>query len=768
MKRVFKSLYRAFAVALTTTTLFAVGCNTDRTDPTPQPKPDPEPAVVTLSASVEKTRTMMNEKGEVLWITNDAIRIFGTEAAVDFPLVDGQNTTVGYFRGTLPESESTLYSAGYPASMWIDTNTLETLSEQKYKDGSFANNTNPMISTFEKESTEISFKNLFGILKFQLIGAGTIDHIVISNNDVQMAGIFTVDPTTFALTSVEGVTDLSLVDIDVTLGSEPESFYVLVPPATYSNLTITVNCTDGTSIERVAQQDIVINRNEVLPLAAIDISATPKEYLVDAVINEEISGWNRAVFDIEYAEECAEAYIGWAVTSDYEAIVAENPDWSVVDIFNNWITSKPLDGSENFHIRVTPNLEYTYLFLGFDAEGNYESRTVTHTSKAELSDAIGVEINVENITHSHMDFTFNLTGEVSTLYYYMFDGMLDDFFANPEEVYAHLYHIDGIPVTGGQMSDSADNLSELSYYTIVVVAEGADGGLAYAVKSVQTTEYQISDATVEVNITEGDIYADIELSGNWASYKYLVIRNADIGERYYNFETIANDIHMVLGSEMQTDANFTITHLNAESRHTIVILPYDENGVYGTHQIIDINTSYPIYRPESEAYYSYLGEWSISFTDLDGNYFPESRTILIEPDVIGTSYYIRGLSGYMFDDDSIRAYFIDNEFYILAGERVANSGYEQYPYVTISLISDGNLIKRDGYLKGLLNENTLTFASSVSSTDALLIDAYDTDKNYAGYFFLMKANSWRKIVPTNKGGNTEDFILGDSVDAGWE
>lgn len=769
MKRVFKSLFRAFAVVLTTATLFTVGCHTDQTTPTPQPEPEPEPEVVTLSASIENTRTMMNEMGEVLWLAQDKICVYGSEGVKEFILLSGQNTPVGYFRGTLPENNNETYMAGYPSWIWDDAYTLHITGVQKYKDGSFANDTNPMIATFEKGQTEIAFKNLFGILKFQLTGVGTIDNIVIRNEGVQMNGIFDVDPSTLALTAVEGGKQISLEDINVTLGSEPEPFYILVPPGTYSKLTITVNCTDGTTVVREAQQDIVIKRNEVLPLAAIDISAKPKEFLVDAAINEERSGWNRASFDIEYAETCVEAHIGWAQTSDYEGMLLSNPDASVIDIFDGWITNDNLNGADTFDVAVVPNVEYTYIFLGFDAEGNYESRTVTHTAKAELSDEIGVDISVDNLTHSKIDFSFNLTGEVSTLYYVVYNGNHVEDFANPDIVYLNLYHIEGVPVTDSQMSDSIDSLLELSEYTIVVVAEGVDGGLAYAVELVQTLEYQISDASVEVKIIPGDIYADIVLGGDWTSYKYYVIQNADFSEANYNFDTIANELHAASNIEMKTETSLHLSYLNADARHVVVVLPYDENGVYGTVDIREFYTLFPMERSESEAYNNYIGPWCVSYTDWNGNEYPDSVNITIESEVVGSSYLIRGLDLYgNFNDSVIRAYFINNELCIMAGERFMNVDNPSMPYPIISTIRNTSIMHY-GYLIGVLNESTITFESSFGGLDSMLISVFDKNYGYMGYLDpIMTNNSWRKVVPTEATGNTEDFTLGQSVDAGWQ
>lgn len=771
MKREYKSLFRAFGAAVASVALL-VGCTTDPLTPTPQPEPEPEPEPepkeTVLTATVEATRTSLNDRGEVLWSANDEIRVFGDEDMADFAMTGGKNTTTATFEGFLPESTSGDYVATYPADMWSDAVTLVTPTEQTYKRGSFANNTNPMIATFDGDDTDITFRNLMGVIKFQLVGTGTIDNIVISNEDVILAGEFEVIPDKAAVEAVSGSKVLTLTDVGVTLGTKPEAFYVLVPPATYGNLKIEVNCTDGTQVVREAQVDVAIKRNEVLPLSPIDISATPEVRLVEGVVNEAGCTWNEVSFDMTYSEECVEAYVGWSFTSEYEQMKEQYPDWTVVDFFNNLLTYEAVE--ENVcNFRVMPNKEYTYVFLGFDADSNYESYEITYTNVAEFGDAVGVEIDLANITPHSIDYTYTFTGDVECFYDDIYQGnFLESFTSDPQLFFANLYWVDEYDVTSTSHTFSIKNLIPGETYTFVVIAEGADGSLAYNVETVITAEYTHSDATIDYSVECGDTWITLELSGNWASYKYEWSKNSSLDldtiDKAY-FETMMQGD----GYVHNTSSTLEFKYVNAYTRYIIMLLPYDADGNYGNLVAFEVTTATPYSREDSAAYRSYTGTWNISFTDLEGVLYENYSTVTIEEEYEGSSYIVKGLSLGHAADDSMRAYFIDDKLYLIAGERIADPT-DNFGSGVFIIADQDRYVRQYGYLVATLNGDTLTFESSKASDDMMTIWYYDFDGTALGYYPPLMVNStWTRVANFggSTGATTEGFTQGNTVDAGW-
>ncbi len=768
-------MFRAFGAAVASVAIL-VGCTNDPVTPNPgpepEPEPEPEPKETVLTATVESTRTSLNDRGEVLWSVNDVIRVFGDENEADFEMTGGKNTTTATFEGILPESATGDYVAVYPADLWRDAATLVTPEEQTYKRGSFANNTNPMVAIFDENDTDITFRNLMGIIKFQLVGTGTIDNIVISNNDVVLAGEFEVIPDEQSVRAVAGSKVLTLANVGVTLGTEPEAFYVLVPPATYGSLKIEVNCTDGTQVVREAQVDVAIKRNEVLPLAPIDISATPDVPLFAGAVNVERSTWNTVSLDLTYAEECNAAYVGWAYTSEYEEMKEQHPDWTIVDICHNWLMSRWVD-SATFDVKVEPNMEYTYVFIGRDADGNTESSEITYTNVAEFGDAVGVDIALENVMPHSADYTYSFTGDVECFYDAIYAGDYLEFFtSNPQMVFANLYDYDSYAVTSASHTFPLKNLTPATTYTFVVIAEGADGSLAYNVKTMTTPEYTHSDVTIDYVAECGDTWITLELSGNWVSYKYDWYKDSPL-----DLGTIDNNSYeAMLNSESyahNTNSTLEFRYENADTRYIIMLLPYDADGNYGNLVAFEVRTETPYIRESSAAYSSYAGTWNISFNDFYGSYHKNYSTVTIEEEYEGSSYIVKGLSLGNAADDSMRAYFIDDKFYLIAGERIADPMTENMDNVgsgLFTIVNNDNYAKRYGYLVATLNGDTLTFESSVATEDMMMIYYFDYDGIAISYFDPIMVNStWTRVANFggSTGASTENFTQGNTVDAGW-
>lgn len=727
---------------------------------------------VRLNASVETTRTTLGEDLSVLWSEEDAISVYGIGAnsSNTFTIVEGAGSNTAAFEGYLPQS-ALGYIAGYPANIWSeDGTTIEVPHEQQYISGSFANNSNPMIALFDKEDRDISFRNLFGILKLQLVGSGEITSIELSNSSTPMCGSYSIDTSNFGITAISENKSITLANANVTLSAEPETFYILLPPATYQNLEVKVNYANGEPVVRTAEQDITITRNEILPLEAIDVTTEPYTPLVSATVNNELSSWNTVTFDIAYQEDCVDAYIGWAYTSDLEATMGNNPEWSYLDLFTNWLSHNALNGQESYSIIIRPNIEYTLILLGFDSNGDWNTYEFTYESTYNFSNSLALDIVVNEVTTDSFDLTINYTEEIKHIYYKCFSGDYAAAFDQDPQLYiTNLNDFRPIAVSETSFSANYTNLPSNTSFTFVCMVEDANCNVAATYEIITTPAYNYADISFEFGEhTRSDTYVTQEIITDCAYYKYAVVTTEELYsyKKEYWEQLLHSSNYPTSSAEL-----LTIDHLRAETDYAIIILPYDSNNQYGMSYALTTATLAPIDRGASEVYNSYLGSWNISFYDEKNQYYENAANITIEAEYPGSSYIIRGLSLGRSDSDEVRAYLINDKLTLIAGERFHNitATNLNIGFGIFSMVTDnGDIVREAAYLEGNLEGNSITFSSSIGSVDWSFIEYYDTDGNLLGYFPpTMRFSVWNKIEPNTTGATTESFVLGNSLNVGW-
>ena len=162
--------------------------------------------------------------------------------------------------------------------------TLTLPAEQTYAENSFGRGANTMFAVTENlEDTSLSFKNACGYLKLKLYNSKgvTIKSIEVKGNkDEKIAG------TTTATIVFGEVPELTLSDDastsvtlncgkGVTLGTTAETateFWIVLPVTTFAEgLTITVTATDGKIFEKSTTKEVIIERNVIQPMAALEV-----------------------------------------------------------------------------------------------------------------------------------------------------------------------------------------------------------------------------------------------------------------------------------------------------------------------------------------------------------------------------------------------------------------------------------------------------------------------------------------------------------------
>ena len=159
--------------------------------------------------------------------------------------------------------------------------SLTLPTTQSYAENSFGRSANTMVAVTENvEDTYLAFKNVCGYLKLKLYGNATIKSIkVVGNNNEKIAGAATTaitfggaPVTTMAATATASVT----LDCGegITLGTTADTateFWIVLPETTFTKgLTIKVTDTDGGIFEKSTDNEVVITRNEIQPMAAVE------------------------------------------------------------------------------------------------------------------------------------------------------------------------------------------------------------------------------------------------------------------------------------------------------------------------------------------------------------------------------------------------------------------------------------------------------------------------------------------------------------------
>ena len=164
--------------------------------------------------------------------------------------------------------------------------SLTLPAEQTYAENSFGCGANTMIAVTENlEDTFLAFKNACGYLKLKLYNAegATIKSIEVKGNSGErLAGAATA---TIAfgeapiVTMAESATDTITLNCGegVALGTTAETateFWVVLPATTFTEgLTITATDTEGKVFEKSTTKEVVIERNAIQPMAALEYNA---------------------------------------------------------------------------------------------------------------------------------------------------------------------------------------------------------------------------------------------------------------------------------------------------------------------------------------------------------------------------------------------------------------------------------------------------------------------------------------------------------------
>ncbi len=307
-----KKLYYIL-VSMLVATVLAVGCTEDTTKD--EMVNGPEQGVVKTefmevtaalevdeAAEGEDSRAVLYDNGnggKIVWDENDVI----AAVSADGTITKCTATTVNGSKAVFSVPTDTKYAL-YPAlsatqQKYADGVLTHTLYATFDLDGTnkvFDKNQNSMVA--ELSSNNLKFYNVCGYVEIKLKGSETVKHIALRNNTrawSPITGAGTIDMTDPTNPVFVGTNDQgksyhwvkATADVQLTT-DKATSFYLIVAPGTYDNLSISVT-TDKGSYQIQSKNEITINRAKIRPFATINLdnvkAATATDLSANGVAN---------------------------------------------------------------------------------------------------------------------------------------------------------------------------------------------------------------------------------------------------------------------------------------------------------------------------------------------------------------------------------------------------------------------------------------------------------------------------------------------------
>ena len=256
----------------------------------------PDGDKIYASIASTETKVQLNDLKQTVWTEGDQIYVIGPDiyAVYQFDGKTGDRsgsfTKVGW--GTPPgtygvyfDQYYAVYSSGTQYSKYTD-NTGVILSEipsvQEYAENSYGLYANTMVAT-SQDGSNFKFKNVLGYLRLSFAGDQIIRSITIrGNNEEIISGGFLFnlgdiyDHTWYKWHEANQPGKEIILDCGaygVALSGTPKDFYFVVPPMVFEEgITVSIDFTDGSSMEKSTDKRIEISANNIQPMSVISIS----------------------------------------------------------------------------------------------------------------------------------------------------------------------------------------------------------------------------------------------------------------------------------------------------------------------------------------------------------------------------------------------------------------------------------------------------------------------------------------------------------------
>ena len=257
---------------------------------------------VTFSTKIETidgpTKTSMTEDRHVVWSVGDQIAIFhGNNVADTYQVADDcANSQNGEFTKIQDNGSGERLDATVALYPYTDNLSVEKVSEadsngdayqilgfvlperQTYCEGSFGEGTFPMVAITDVDSRSLSFKNVLGAVKLQLIGTELVKSIKIKGkNGEKLSGAVTITVYSDGQSPSVRMSDEYSTSVTLDCGdgvqlneSEATTFIIALPPIVFADgFIVQVYDADGKmtqELEATTLNEIIRSSTLVMPV----------------------------------------------------------------------------------------------------------------------------------------------------------------------------------------------------------------------------------------------------------------------------------------------------------------------------------------------------------------------------------------------------------------------------------------------------------------------------------------------------------------------
>lgn len=280
---IMKYLYLTITALITAITL--VGCQQDLYEENNRAD--------TYYVSMEKfegdTRTTLSDNKTIVWSQEDRIAIFENDnKGKGYQIMDsyvgmssGEFTAI---EGLMTLSSSEIIEgtvAIYPFNENLRIQTAEDncyqitgltfASEQTYRQGSYSDESFPMVALSTDDRRSLSFKNVGGIIKLSITGSSAISRIVIEGNSSEsLSGlaIINIDSNGIPTAKIEenatqSVTLVCNPAVELS-SSKATDFYISIPPTKFEKgFKVIITDSEGNNAERVTVNGNPVSRSTI-------------------------------------------------------------------------------------------------------------------------------------------------------------------------------------------------------------------------------------------------------------------------------------------------------------------------------------------------------------------------------------------------------------------------------------------------------------------------------------------------------------------------
>ena len=756
---------------------------------TQNPPENPVEKKITIHASVESTRTSLGDDLSVMWSEGDAFYLFSDvdSSGELFSMTSGAGTNDASFEGYKPAGNA--FVAAYPAEGVLAFDGLNVHMTfpvtQTYVKGSFAESANPMIATANGDVSEMFFRNVCGLLELQITGTGTLSRISLSSGS-PMAGSAGVDSGDLSVSWNDGYgQSLEIDGINEALStSAPLSVYCALPAGEYESLVVRMTDNEGNVVTKEAMQSVTVERAKVTPVSGL-VFENAKAPAVSISIDETESNFKKTVvtYALTGSADADGIMYGAVPKSGLDEYMLQNPQNTLLD----WLLANGSAApSVPYTVDYQTSPEQKIVFLAAALSGQNVVGDVLRTDytvpaiKKDPALTLTAERVAFTCTETAIDVTVLLPEGAKRLHHLLFlssvvEGVDDEVLYDNVLVYKDC----GVDVEGETYTTGATGLTPGTAFVWLFVVEGENGFGELYKAEISTEAHVASAASIEIspkNISDVTAEFDIVLN-DAATYKLVAVRRVALGVDLSDENALAAYIDAAEGYDFSAGETSVSLPVIPSTPYVVLGLAYDAEGVYGRPIYYEFTTDDPIPGTDTPEYRQFIGQWTVSYTDLFGTPLV-AMNVTVTEDVVGKTYKVSGMmdpfaSMQYSVEDEIRARFEDGKIVFDGMTLVNNSGtlagnYNVYLYLA-QVVGDQIYLDVVNRLYGEKSGNNIVFSGSSPDCVGYLFYAQPLSSDVEGGLIGSAYSDviWSPVMASASTGNTENFGSNPPVNPGW-